>query len=607
MAAFDDLLKLEPRPVFEAGHAARYGIAKFKVLLAKAEDINHSDGDGRTALFISARLGRIEHLEALLAAKADPNVTDIADEAPLQAASRYGHVECVRKLIAAGADVNHLPSPKKTKYAETALCSAIRQNRDEVIKVLIAAGADPNKHAKGDLFSYPLLCAASQGNVGYCQWLLEAGADTNLKAGNSRIPLHDAILEGHTGVVKLLLEHGANPNSCTQDGSTPMMDALRAEAQGKDPIPMLFLLLAAHADVNAADKHGESALKMAVDWELTEAAELLRAAGAKEPACDDPNDADEGEEIADDVVVRYELKSGVRPKPTKDDEQLCKKLVSTLPTIIAKSGWEASPSHWMILEITDEPKPLERMAYFIRGCCNAPGRELADGPVYLGESYEAAAERFVQMGFLLKLSMEEAAERNGTTTEIQKLLKQAGQIVSGNKPELIHRLKGAKPAAVEALAARKTWYCRTKQGQEALAKVAGGKERYHWTTDRPELIDLIFDAFTKRNLEGGFLIYLEWLSAQGERRCLMPHQVCGVRTILTRSISTDIDLESAAEMNIRAGAAMLELFGGYEEGLDLDNWGRWGVQAAPRRPDDEINEEEVFLPSEFARQMLLPD
>lgn len=68
-----------------------------------------------------------------------------------------------------------------------------------------------------------------------------------------------------------------------------------------------------------------------------------------------------------------------------------------------------------------------------------------------------------------------------------------------------------------------------------------------------------------------------------------------------------MEFESAAEMNIRAGAAMLELFGGYEDGLDLDNWARWGVQAAPRRPENEINEEEVYLPSKFARQMLLPD
>ncbi len=57
-------------------------------------------------------------------------------------------------------------------------------------------------------------------------------------------------------------------------------------------------------------------------------------------------------------------------------------------------------------------------------------------------------------------------------------------------------------------------------------------------------------------------------------------------------------------MNLRAVAAVVELFWSYEDELRLDNWARWGVRSAPRRPEDEIHQEQAYLPSEFAREML---
>jgi hypothetical protein len=57
-----------------------------------------------------------------------------------------------------------------------------------------------------------------------CEWLLEHGADTNVRSGKCKeTPLFAAIRSGSTRLVRMLLDHGADPAISDADGMTPFM------------------------------------------------------------------------------------------------------------------------------------------------------------------------------------------------------------------------------------------------------------------------------------------------------------------------------------------------------------------------------------------------
>ena len=78
--------------------------------------------------------------------------------------------------------------------------------------------------------------------------------------------------------MKALLAAGANVNICTDE--TPLMVAAK---KGYDPehTEIVKLLLAHGVDVNATDRYGSSALRLAQRKGLTKMVELLVAHGGK--------------------------------------------------------------------------------------------------------------------------------------------------------------------------------------------------------------------------------------------------------------------------------------------------------------------------------------
>ena len=84
-------------------------------ILLNAPDIqiNLFTTDGRTALYLAARLGSKEIVELLLDNGSDPDITDNEGVAPLHLACSYRDIEIVRILLNAGADVNAVTSADK--------------------------------------------------------------------------------------------------------------------------------------------------------------------------------------------------------------------------------------------------------------------------------------------------------------------------------------------------------------------------------------------------------------------------------------------------------------------------------------------------------------
>jgi ankyrin repeat protein len=90
------------------------------------------------------------------------------------------------------------------------------------------------------------------------EFLIENGADVDLKNEKGWSALSLACREGSAKTVKVLIDHGADLESRTPEGCTPLMSAAQ---RGSEPV--IRLLVEAGANVHAKDNKGETAVTLA--------------------------------------------------------------------------------------------------------------------------------------------------------------------------------------------------------------------------------------------------------------------------------------------------------------------------------------------------------
>jgi uncharacterized protein len=234
-------------------------------------------------------------VRALLKNRADVNAADPDGTTPLQWAARADDIETVQLLIRAGA--NAKPA---NRYGVTPLSLAATNRNAVMIDALLKAGADPNAALPGG--QTILMTAARTGNPEAVTILLAHGAEVNAReSAYGETALMVAVSENHAGAAKALIEHGAdinarsNPLPSSQDrfglegvltilphgNWTPLMFAAR---QGS--LDAARTLTEAHADLNATDPDGTTALVLAIINGHYDTAALLTEQGAN------PNIAD---------------------------------------------------------------------------------------------------------------------------------------------------------------------------------------------------------------------------------------------------------------------------------------------------------------------------
>lgn len=153
-------------------------------------DVNSVDPAGNTLLHVAARNGNVRLIEFLLRNRANPLVKNRVGDTPLMLATYTGKLDAVRLLVAGGSQLNH--------SGWTPLHYAVFANQPEVAAYLIEKGADLNVRAPNQ--QTPLMIAARNANLDIAKLLLQAGADVTLieqhgetaaglarKAGNSVI------------------------------------------------------------------------------------------------------------------------------------------------------------------------------------------------------------------------------------------------------------------------------------------------------------------------------------------------------------------------------------------------------------------------------------
>ncbi|KAH0624307.1 hypothetical protein JD844_008011, partial [Phrynosoma platyrhinos] len=103
----------------------------------------------------------------------------------------------------------------------------------------LAHGADVNWANTEEDGSTPLIQAVLGGSLVTCEFLLQNGANVNLRDAHGRGPLHHATVLGHTGQVCLFLKRGANQHATDEDGKDPLSVAI--EAANADIVTLLRL------------------------------------------------------------------------------------------------------------------------------------------------------------------------------------------------------------------------------------------------------------------------------------------------------------------------------------------------------------------------------
>ncbi|XP_017666239.1 arf-GAP with coiled-coil, ANK repeat and PH domain-containing protein 2 isoform X6 [Chiroxiphia lanceolata] len=125
------------------------------------------------------------------------------------------------------------PSPGLQLYR-----AAFEKNLPHMAEAL-AHGAEVNWVNVEENKATPLIQAVRGGSLVTCEFLLQNGANVNIRDMKGRGPLHHATVLGHTGQVCLFLKRGANQHATDEDGKDPL--SIAVEAANADIVTLLRL------------------------------------------------------------------------------------------------------------------------------------------------------------------------------------------------------------------------------------------------------------------------------------------------------------------------------------------------------------------------------
>ena len=192
---------------------------------------------------------------------------------PIHDSADLGDAEAVTASLRAWPELLEAANEKGLTPLHVAAAGA----KTNVAEVLLARRA--NVEARTKYGWTPLHFAATKGSAPMIELLLAHGAQVNVKTRTDDTPFLMAARGGHTNAVQLLLSHKADPNVRDRaSSSSPLHFAAVARN-----LPLVALLLAAGADVNAVDSQGDTPLTCALAAGHDGIIDLLRQSGAKEP------------------------------------------------------------------------------------------------------------------------------------------------------------------------------------------------------------------------------------------------------------------------------------------------------------------------------------
>ena len=231
---------------------------------------------GETALMGATSLELPRVVKALIKKGAKPDARDQhGDTALIYAAEHTGKTDIMDMLLSAGADIH-----AKNNMGNSALILAAANEfySGQNVPFLISRGANVND--TGSLGYTPLMQASLHNSTGTAIALLQSeGININVRQNYGKTAFNIAVINARdTEILEAFLIAGADINTQSDDDSTPIItETIRRNSHAKTIIPFL---VANGAEIDARDRHGQTALMDACQFGAPWQAKLLVSLGA---------------------------------------------------------------------------------------------------------------------------------------------------------------------------------------------------------------------------------------------------------------------------------------------------------------------------------------
>jgi ankyrin repeat protein len=233
---------------------------------AQVDAINQS---GQTAIMLAAAKGYRETTKLLHQYSASIDTKDFNERNPLIHAASNGKSLVVQYLLEQGADyqVNALDLQGN---GGTALIHAARGGHLDVLRLLLKKSVNLNE-AELTKRRTALMEASVRGHRESVLFLLDQGAEMNLKDFKGQTALGLAVSRGHLEISKDLLLRGASIQEKDRNANN-----LLHHAAGNGDIPMIEMLLGSGISKDAVNRDGHTPLMLALKRDHSETIPLLR-------------------------------------------------------------------------------------------------------------------------------------------------------------------------------------------------------------------------------------------------------------------------------------------------------------------------------------------
>ncbi|XP_071150137.1 putative ankyrin repeat protein RF_0381 [Mytilus edulis] len=212
---------------------------KLLLCLKNGANINHTGGNGNSALHRAALNEQLKFVKLLIDRGIDCNLKNWDRESALHSATSNKKTEITKFLIKSHIDCNI-----QDKDGKSALHHATINRKIEIVKALIDGSIDLNLQDEDGKSA--LHHATLNRKIEIVKALIDGSIDLNLQDEDGLTALHEAIQYGHTNIANLLIcTTGMNLNLQNKDGLTALHIATK-----EGNIKIVHLLIDKNIDMN---------------------------------------------------------------------------------------------------------------------------------------------------------------------------------------------------------------------------------------------------------------------------------------------------------------------------------------------------------------------
>ena len=222
---------------------------------------------------LAAAIGLVTWLPAQ--AQVAPGAAEAAAYQGLHAAAHRGDLSALRTLIAAKADLN-----ARDSHGRTPLHTATFARQREAIRLLMAGGANPDLLERDRYDAVTIASVADDEDT--LRLLLALGASARqVTSRYDGTALIAAAHLGHDGVVRQLIAAGAPLDHVNNLHWTAVIESIVLGDGGPRHQATLKALIDAGANVQLADRHGQTPLALARSRGYAAMVRMLEIAGGR--------------------------------------------------------------------------------------------------------------------------------------------------------------------------------------------------------------------------------------------------------------------------------------------------------------------------------------